>query len=121
MSINSSHWTGFWSIFLSSYSCLTNSCGVKNCVTWDIKISFLSSRLPIKESTGAPAFVRKFFILMLLLLDFGEDFWNVFGKWLSEMVSFSFNFKVLPSGESCFSKCFCSLFCGSCLLLLSKI
>ena len=63
-------------------------------------------------------FVKKLFILMLLLLGFGEDFSYVFGKWLSEMVNFSFNFKVLTS--KAFSKRFCSIFCSSFSQLISN-
>ena len=57
-------------------------------------------------------FVKKLSILMLLLLGFGEDFSNVLGNWLTEMVNFSFNFKVLCSRELCFCKCFFSIFLG---------
>ena len=126
MSINSSQWTGFppkrnrstRGKFLSSNSFLIASCRVKNCVTWGIKFSFHSTRLSINESTGVLVFVKKLFILMLLLLDFGEDFSNVFGKWPSEMANFSFNFKVLT--WRAFSKCFCSIFSSSFSQLLSN-
>ena len=57
---------------------------------------------------------------MLLLLSFGEDFSNIFGKWPSEMVKFSFNFKVLTSRESYFFQCFCSIFSHSFSQLLSN-
>ena len=126
MSINSGQWTGFPSKrnrstrgkFLCSNSYLIASWGVKNVLLGIIKVSFPSTRLSINESTWVLVFVKKLFILILLLLGFGEDFSNVFGKWLSEMVNFSFNFQVLPSRA--FYKCFGPMFSSSFSQLLSN-
>ena len=128
MSTSSGQWTGFSSKrniltgkSLSDNSCLIASCGVKKCVTWGIEVSFPSTRLSINESTGVLVFVKKLFILLLLLLGFGEDFSKTFGKWLSGPTFWNgqfFNFKVLTSRV--FSKFFCSIFSGCSSQLLSN-
>ena len=86
MPINSGQWTGFplkrnrstGGKFLSSSSCLISSCDVKRCVTWVIKVSFPLTRLSINKLAGVLVLVKKLFILMLLLVGIGEDFFKWF-------------------------------------------